>query len=527
MKNMEKVWKAEQQDHQEKKRIAELKKEIEMEKDREDMTKYAMEQGVIEKKDEKKLDWMYKGPNQMVNREDYLLGRPIDKPFEQMAQTEKDAEQNRMPKNHVEYECIPPSLRFFSGDEQVDLARKLQEDPLYAIKKKEMETRTQLLKNPVKLKQLKELLEQQTKKSKTEKKLKKGKKKKKHKSDSEESDSNDLDSLLAAKYKKLKDQINKKDLLKSVKKTQKDKKSKSKRKSVSSSSSNNDSSSSSDSDSEDDEESVLKHKLKRRRNRSCNDENKSKERKINKVKNDHRNIESTKVSKRKKHKQRNSTSSSSSDSSDSSDEDVAPKSKQKFKKISRHFDDKQYSSESKRQEDSKHKPSHSHEKKQRNTSIHKLSKKHSPSDSSDEDNRKKSSSKKNFGLVRPDGTKIPLQTSKHKPIESVNTHHQKNERDDYGKHQQKRKTLTEEEKERRRQEMMANATWREKDRERNVKRYRQEEDKEAADSTYNKDFIRKQLAVAAEVGTVESRIKANINNIQRSRRAMDTNFARR
>lgn len=55
-------------------------------------------------------------------------------------------------------ECIPPSLRFFSGSEQVDLARKIQEDPLYAIKKKEMETRNQLLKNPVKLKQLKELV---------------------------------------------------------------------------------------------------------------------------------------------------------------------------------------------------------------------------------------------------------------------------------------------------------------------------------------------------------------------------------
>lgn len=103
MKNIEKVWKAEQQNDQEKKRIAELKKEIEMEKSREDMTKYAMEQGVIEKKNDKKLDWMYKGPNQMVNREEYLLGKPVDKAFEQMAQVEKDVEQNRVLKNHVEY----------------------------------------------------------------------------------------------------------------------------------------------------------------------------------------------------------------------------------------------------------------------------------------------------------------------------------------------------------------------------------------------------------------------------------------
>lgn len=103
MKNMEKVWKAEQQNDQEKRRIAELKREIEMEKDQEDMTKYAMEQGVIEKKDDKKLDWMYKGPNQMVNREEYLLGRPVDKAFEQMVQQEKEELNNRVPKNHVEY----------------------------------------------------------------------------------------------------------------------------------------------------------------------------------------------------------------------------------------------------------------------------------------------------------------------------------------------------------------------------------------------------------------------------------------
>jgi len=40
-------------------------------------------------------------------------------------------------------------------------------------------------------------------------------------------------------------------------------------------------------------------------------------------------------------------------------------------------------------------------------------------------------------------------------------------------------------------------------------------------------LFRKQLVAATEVGTVASRIKANINNIQRSGRAMDTNFAKR
>lgn len=103
MKNMEKVWKAEQMSSQEKKRIAELKREIEMEKDREELKKFAMDQGTIEKKEDKKLDWMYTKPNQSINREDYLLGKEIDSNFEKAAQAEKDAALNRAPKNHVEH----------------------------------------------------------------------------------------------------------------------------------------------------------------------------------------------------------------------------------------------------------------------------------------------------------------------------------------------------------------------------------------------------------------------------------------
>lgn len=38
------------------------------------------------------------------------------------------------------------------------MARKLQEDPLYIIKKKEIERRSQIFKNPVKLKHLQELV---------------------------------------------------------------------------------------------------------------------------------------------------------------------------------------------------------------------------------------------------------------------------------------------------------------------------------------------------------------------------------
>ncbi|KAF7403089.1 hypothetical protein HZH66_005356 [Vespula vulgaris] len=398
MKNMEKVWKAEQEKNQEKKRIAELKREIAMERDREDMTKYAMEQGVIEKKDDKKLDWMYKGPNEMVNREEYLLGRPIDKSFEQVAQAQKDADLNRAPKNHVEYECIPPSLRFFSGNEQVDLARKMQEDPLYAIKKKEMETRSLLLKNPVKLKKIKELLEQQTKKKETKKK---SKKKKSINSTDNSDDETELDNLLAAKYKQLKDKISEKHLMKSMKKIKHKKRKKS-----------------SNTYTKSDRTSKKEREYQYRRNTMHREDNSYKDNENNK----------------KRYKERPS--------------------------IEKYFDD-------------------SHKRKSHHSSFN------LPQKKINEDRR-------------TEQKWIP------------------------------KKKLTEEEKEKRRQEMMANATWRNKERERNIKQYHEEEKKELSnEKIYNRDFIRKQLVAAAEVGTVASRIKSNINNIQRSCRAMDTNFAKR
>jgi hypothetical protein len=58
---------------------------------------------------------------------------------------------------YVALDCLPSSV-FSGGDEQVDMGRKLQEDPLYIIKKKEIESRSQIFRSPVKLKQLHELV---------------------------------------------------------------------------------------------------------------------------------------------------------------------------------------------------------------------------------------------------------------------------------------------------------------------------------------------------------------------------------
>lgn len=85
-----------------------------------------------------------------------------------------------------------------------------------------------------------------------------------------------------------------------------------------------------------------------------------------------------------------------------------------------------------------------------------------------------------------------LQISNSKRISAIsNTDHIKF-KDRNEKYRPKgRSSLTEIEKKQRREEMMANAVWRDKEREKNVKTYREQEKKEEQISgLHNKDFIR-------------------------------------
>lgn len=51
-----------------------------------------------------------------MDREEYLLGRAVDKTIENLNAEDKQKQNNIVlpqPKNHVEHECIPPSIRDF------------------------------------------------------------------------------------------------------------------------------------------------------------------------------------------------------------------------------------------------------------------------------------------------------------------------------------------------------------------------------------------------------------------------------
>ncbi|XP_068177542.1 pre-mRNA-splicing factor CWC25 homolog isoform X2 [Antennarius striatus] len=173
MKNIERVWKAEQKYEAERKKIEELQKELKDERNREEMTRYAEETGAIKKRDDR-LDWMYQGPAGQVSRDEYLLGRPIDKQI-----TEQYEEPESGPS--AETGLLPGSIFNPSTPASaLDLTAKIREDPLFEIRKCEEASKREVLTNPVKMKKIKDLLRQNLKKDK-KKKRKKEKKEKKDK----------------------------------------------------------------------------------------------------------------------------------------------------------------------------------------------------------------------------------------------------------------------------------------------------------------------------------------------------------
>ncbi|XP_062967496.1 pre-mRNA-splicing factor CWC25 homolog isoform X2 [Cynocephalus volans] len=181
LRNVEKVWKAEQKHEAERKKIEELQRELREERAREEMQRYAEDVGAVKKKEEK-LDWMYQGPGGMVNRDEYLLGRPIDKyVFEKMEEKEAGCSS--------ETGLLPGSIFAPSGaNSLLDMASKIREDPLFIIRKKEEEKKREVLNNPVKMKKIKELLQMSLEKKEKKKKKDKKKKHKKHKHRSLSSD---------------------------------------------------------------------------------------------------------------------------------------------------------------------------------------------------------------------------------------------------------------------------------------------------------------------------------------------------
>ncbi|NWH41123.1 CWC25 factor, partial [Chloropsis hardwickii] len=135
------------------------------------------------RKREEKLEWMYQGPGGMVNRDEYLLGRPVDKFI-------LDKVGDRDGAGSGDAALLPGSIFARAGASSVlDMATKIREDPLFMIRKREEEKKREVLNNPVKMKKIKALLQNSLEKKERKKKKEKKKKHKKHRRRSSSSSS--------------------------------------------------------------------------------------------------------------------------------------------------------------------------------------------------------------------------------------------------------------------------------------------------------------------------------------------------
>ncbi|KAH8341542.1 hypothetical protein KR059_009638, partial [Drosophila kikkawai] len=518
MKNQERVWKAEEQAKMEERKLQDLRKEINEERDREELRRLGESSGVLANSGagggEAKLEWMYKNSTELINREEYLLGRKIDKSFETLQAEERRQEQNtvgvKQSINHVEHDCVPFSIREYrnlQSTEQVDMQRKTLEDPLMLIKQREMESRRKLLENPVKLKEIHRIL-------KTEQEMK------------------------AAKEKKSK----------------KSKKSKKKKKKNRKSSDEDSSSSSENSDSDDDLDRKLARQVSKLKGDSGNGDLKldklldAKYRTISK--------QLDMATKKKKSKK--------SRSSDSSDEEERPR-RQRSRELDLKKRDRNESSRRRSRSPDNRKQRERHRSRSlqgRKEASKQLRRSRSPEQRNDNIRQRRRSRSPEERRDRRRSRSPAERRNRHRSPENKRETHKIREKRRSRSHEERSRTkrsrsqspkrdpesqrrerdppsarpvgkpkLSEADREARLREMMDNATWREADRSQVVRKHREAYAREEAQNRerdFDKEFINKEVKKAiANQNSIGDRIRANRNNIQRTASSMDTNFARK
>ncbi|GIL49343.1 hypothetical protein Vafri_5718 [Volvox africanus] len=176
--NLEEVWKREQKAAAEAKKAEELRKQLEEERKRSEFVQMAMDTGHLRK--EERLDWMYGSGLQAKQdaekrREDMLTGKTeVALAPEQRAQETSRAEQVAL---------LPTFYASATPASQNETWLRLNNDPLFAIKRQQQEQLSKLRENPIKMMELLKNL------AKAKEKAEKKKEKKEKKSRKRERDS--------------------------------------------------------------------------------------------------------------------------------------------------------------------------------------------------------------------------------------------------------------------------------------------------------------------------------------------------
>ncbi|KAF9269974.1 hypothetical protein L218DRAFT_992647 [Marasmius fiardii PR-910] len=168
LKNQERVWLEEKKALEEKKKLDQLRKEKEEERQLQELQRLQEEQ--TGKKRTEKLEWMYSTPatgsSQNPNDlEDYLLGK---KRVDKILTADENAKLGASHKNFIAVQ---------NANTARDVAAKVREDPLFAIKQQEQAAYEALMSNPLRLREMQERNGIQPKKDKKERKREKEEKK--------------------------------------------------------------------------------------------------------------------------------------------------------------------------------------------------------------------------------------------------------------------------------------------------------------------------------------------------------------
>ncbi|KAG7098951.1 hypothetical protein E1B28_000841 [Marasmius oreades] len=147
LKNQERVWLEEKKALEEKKKLDQLRKEKEEERQLQELQRLQEEQ--TGKKRTEKLEWMYTTPatgsSQNSNDlEDYLLGK---KRVDKILTADENAKLGASHKNFIAVQ---------NANTARDIAAKLREDPLFAIKQQEQAAYEALMSNPLRLRAMQE-----------------------------------------------------------------------------------------------------------------------------------------------------------------------------------------------------------------------------------------------------------------------------------------------------------------------------------------------------------------------------------
>lgn len=168
LKNQERVWLEEKKALEEKKKLDQLRKEKEEERQLQELQRLQEEQ--TGKRKTEKLEWMYATPATGINQnandlEDYLLGK---KRVDKILTADENAQLGASHKNFIAIQ---------NANNIRDIAAKIREDPLLAIKQQEQAAYQALMSNPLRLREMQERNGIKPKKDKKEKKREKKEKK--------------------------------------------------------------------------------------------------------------------------------------------------------------------------------------------------------------------------------------------------------------------------------------------------------------------------------------------------------------